>query len=315
MAGGAIIVASPSSELPQTTACASTLRARATFADYWAMTKPEINFLIGIATFGGFYLGSLGGFRELPIARLIHSLSGTLLVASGAAVLNQYMERRFDARMRRTARRPVAAGRIEPVRALWFGISLSAAGVVYLVLATNALAGLLALFTLVSYLFLYTPLKRTTSISTAVGAIPGAMPPLIGCAAAAGRPTFEAWILFSILFLWQFPHFMAIAWMYREDYDRAGYVVLPGGESRLRFVSLQTTLPLLALIPPTVVLPVLRHTSLVYLVGVLLLSFGFSYYGIKFVIAKSNASARRLLLASIIYLPLLLLLMVLLKSQ
>jgi protoheme IX farnesyltransferase len=141
------------------------------------------------------------------------------------------------------------------------------------------------------------------------------MPPLIGCAAAAGRPTFEAWILFSILFLWQFPHFMAIAWMYREDYDRAGYVVLPGGESRFRFVSLQTALPLLALIPLTVLLPVLRHTSVVYLVGVLLLSFGFSYHGIRFVIAKSNASARRLLLASIIYLPLLLLLMVLLKSQ
>jgi protoheme IX farnesyltransferase len=314
MAGGAIIVARPPSELARKAAFPATLRARATFADYWAMTKPEINFLIGIATFAGFYLGSLGGFRELPIARLIHSLGGTLLVASGAGVLNQYLERRFDARMRRTARRPVAAGRIEPVRAMWFGISLSAAGVVYLVLATNALAGLLALFTVVSYLFLYTPLKRTTPISTAVGAIPGAMPPLIGCAAAAGRPTFEAWILFSILFLWQFPHFMAIAWMYREDYARAGYMVLPLGKAKGSFMVLQCVLPCLLLIPASLV-PMLRsHSGFPYLLAVLFFSSVFVICAIRLSSERSNAVARRLLFASIVYLPLIFVVMLLSKS-
>ena len=151
--------------------------------------------------------------------------------------------------MRRTARRPLAAGRLKPSVVLWFGVTLSAAGCTYLAIAVNRLASVLAILTLLTYLLLYTPLKRRTPLCILVGAFPGAMPPLIGWAAASGRLSPEAWILYTMLFLWQFPHFMAIAWLYREDYDRAGYRVLPQGKARDRVVSLQTMLPLLALFP------------------------------------------------------------------
>src|ERR1700681_3131068 len=214
--------------------------------DYWALTKPEVNFLILVTTFAGFDLASdpgTGGLRILPV---VHVLLGTLLVASGTGTLNQYVERVFDSQMRRTARRPVASGRIESSHALWFGISLSLSGTVYLALAVSVLASLLALATLLSYLYLYTPLKRQTPLCTLIGAFPGAAPPLIGWAGARGDLSLEAWVLYAIVFLWQFPHFMAIAWMYREDYSRAGYLVLPKGNARIPFVTLETLLPLLA---------------------------------------------------------------------
>lgn len=278
-------------------------RAYTALADYWALTKPEINFLIAIATFAGFYLGRPTGSREFPFSLLIHTLLGTLLVASGTGTLNQYVERCFDAQMRRTARRPLAAGRMQPSSALWFGIALSVAGAVYLAVAANFLASGLAVATLVSYLFLYTPLKRKTPLCTLVGALPGAMPPLIGAAAAGGRLTVEAWVLYLILFLWQFPHFMAIAWMYREDYDRAGYLVLPQGEPRARFVTLQTIVPLLALVAISLAPTLPGELRITCCVVALLLSLGFSYYGVGFVLRRSNAAARRLLAASIIYLP------------
>jgi protoheme IX farnesyltransferase len=175
-----------------------------------------------------------------------------------------------------------------------------------LAVTTNILASLVAVVTLASYLFLYTPLKRITPLSTLVGAIPGAMPPLIGSAAASGRLDSEAWVLYLILFLWQFPHFMAIAWMYREDYDRAGYVVLPRGHSRDRIATLQTILPLLLLVLVTLLPTVWRASGLLYLVGALFLSLSFLYGGMRFVFHRSGASARRLLVASILYLPLLL---------
>ncbi len=190
--------------------------------DYWALTKPEVNFLVLVATFVGFRLGS----NSAPAPVLVHTLVGTLLVASGAAVLNQFTERSFDAQMRRTSRRPLAAGKLRPSNALWFGISLSVLGGLYLAVI-NILTAVLALAALLSYLLLYTPLKRKTPLCTLVGAFPGAVPPLIGWAAARGRLDSEAWVLYFILFLWQFPHFMSIAWMYREDYSRAGYQVLP----------------------------------------------------------------------------------------
>src|SRR6202035_5399187 len=174
---------------------------------------------------------------------------GTVIVASGAAILNQVIERRFDAQMRRTARRPLASGRINSSHALWFGISLSLFGIVYLALSLNFLASLLAALTLFSYLFLYTPLKRRTPLCTLIGAFPGAVPPLIGWAAARGRLDPTAWVLYRMVFLWQFPHLMAIAWMYREDYARAGYLVLPPGEQSGRFMSWQALVPSLALIP------------------------------------------------------------------
>ena len=196
-------------------------------SDYWALTKPEVNFLIVIATFAGFYLGCDTGWRDFPFVRAINAVLGTLLVASGTGTLNQYIERQYDAQMRRTARRPLAAGQLKPSAVLWFGVTLSLVGSVYLVIAVNVLASVLAISTLLSYLFVYTPLKRKTPLCTLVGAFPGAMPPLIGWAAASGKLAFEAWILYAVLFLWQFPHFMAIAWTYRADYARAGYRVLP----------------------------------------------------------------------------------------
>jgi protoheme IX farnesyltransferase len=295
------------------------LRGRASairhaMADYWALTKPEINLLIAIATCTGFYLAVPGPLREFPALRLVHTLLGTLLVASGAGTLNQYIERRFDAQMRRTARRPLAAGRLKAAAVLWFGIALLAIGCICLATAVNVLASLLALLTLLSYLFIYTPLKRKTPLCVLVGALPGAVPPLIGWAAASGKLSFEAWVLYAMLFLWQFPHFMAIAWMYREDYDRAGYLVLPHAQTRIGFVTLQTILPLLALLPISVLVVSGGRPSILSGVGTLLLSLGFSYNGAQFVRRRSNSTARRLLLASIIYLPSLSLLAVLLRG-
>ncbi len=212
-------------------------------ADYWALTKPEVNFLILITTGVGFYLGCGSEARPLSFLRLFNTLLGTLLVASGTGTLNQYIEREFDAQMRRTARRPAAAGRLKPSAVLVFGIALAAAGSMYLAAAVNPLASALAVLTLLTYLFVYTPLKQKTPLCVLVGAFPGAMPPLIGWAAASGQLNVEAGILYAILFLWQFPHFMAIAWMYREDYDRAGYLVLPKGNVRVPFVILWNSIP------------------------------------------------------------------------
>jgi protoheme IX farnesyltransferase len=274
------------------------------FSDYWALTKPEVNFLILITTFVGFYLGCASEARLFSFLGLFNVLLGTLLVAGGTGTLNQYIEREFDAQMRRTARRPAAAGRLEPGAVLAFGITLAAAGSIYLAVTVGVLASLLALLTLLFYLFLYTPLKRRTPLCVLVGAFPGAMPPLIGWAGASGRLSVEAWILYAILFLWQFPHFMAIAWIYREDYDRAGYLMLPKGGARFSFVILQTILPLLALIPLSIVQFPTRHAAIFYWAG-LVLGLGFLYFGLEFVLQRSRRAAGRLLAASIIYLPLL----------
>jgi heme o synthase len=214
---------------------------------YWELTKPEINFLIVIATAAGYWMGTAAAFPNFRWMPFLHTLLGTVLVASGASTLNQLIELRYDAQMRRTARRPLVSGRIAPSHGLWFGVLLSALGAVYLALATNVIASLLAALTLLSYLFLYTPLKRISPLCTLVGAIPGAAPPLIGWAAARGHLDLTAWVLFAIVFLWQFPHFMSIAWIYREDYRRAGYLVLPTGEVKDGFVACQCLLPALGL--------------------------------------------------------------------
>jgi protoheme IX farnesyltransferase len=288
--------------------------ARAQLADYWALTKPEINFMIAIATLAGFYLGRPVGLHAFPFVLLGDTLLGTLLVAGGAGTLNQYLERSFDARMRRTARRPLAAGRLEPSAVLWFGILLSLAGCTYLALAVNALASLLAALTLLGYLALYTPLKRRTPLCTMVGAIPGAAPPLIGWAAASGKLTFEAWVLFGMLFLWQFPHVMAIAWRYRDDYARAGYLVLTQGERSGRLMSCQTLAPALALVPVSMGPALIGGAGHVYSVAAFMLSSGFLYYSARLAFRKSNMAARQLLMASIAYLPLSLFLIVLGKQ-
>lgn len=275
----------------------------ALLSDYWTLTKPEVNVLILITTFVGFYLASANEGLRFSFAGVLNTLFGTLLVASGTGTLNQYVERKYDAQMRRTARRPAASGRLKPAPVLAFGVALAAAGSIYLAVVVNLLASMLALLTLLTYLFLYTPLKRKTPLCVLVGAFPGAMPPLIGWAAASGRLNIEAGFLYAILFLWQFPHFMAIAWIYREDYDRAGYLILPRGKTRVPFVVLETMLPLIALVAVSVIkFPTAQ--AAIYCTRVLL-GVVFAYFGLEFVLRRSRIAARRLLAASILYLPLL----------
>jgi protoheme IX farnesyltransferase len=283
-------------------------------SDYWSLTKPEINFLIAVTTAAGFWMVSPGYLSHFPWASLFNTLVGTMFVSSGAATLNQLIELRFDAQMRRTARRPLASGRIEPYSALWFGISLTVFGAIDLAISTNAFASLLAILTLLAYLFLYTPLKRKTPLCTLIGAIPGAAPPLIGCAAACGHLDPKAWVLFAMVFLWQFPHFMSIAWMYREDYERAGYLVLPAGERKDRFAAWQCLLPTLGLFVVAIV-PALRGQSgIVYFAGALVLGGVFIYYSTGFALQRSITRARQLLFVSILYLPVLFALLVLDKK-
>jgi len=284
------------------------------FTDYLALTKPEINLMIAISTGASFFLGAEGDAQRFPWTTLIHAVFGTLLLAGGAAALNQWIELPFDIQMRRTARRPVAAGKIEPVQAWWFGTGLSLLGAVYLAVLATPLASVLAVLTLLSYLFVYTPMKRKTPLCTLIGAIPGAAPPLIGWAAARGSLDATVWVLFGILFLWQFPHFMSIAWLYREDYARAGYRVLPSREEAGRFVNLQVLIPSLGLLFLTL-LPVIRGgVGWWYAAATLAAACVFFSYCVRFVLGKTNSSARCLLAASICYLPTILALMVISRA-
>lgn len=272
-------------------------------ADYWSLTRPEINLLIAITTAAAFCIGSRASLHFSGWL-LVRTLVGTVLVASGAATLNQVIEWRSDSEMRRTAHRPIAAGRIEPTYALIFGMLISLAGGLYLGFAVRPAATLLALIALGWYLLFYTPLKRCTPMCTLAGAFPGATPVLIGYVAATGKVDSQAWLLYATLFLWQFPHFMAIAWMYREDYGRAGYLVLPLGRDRAWFMVWQSVLPTLILVSVTVVPMALRRANPALMAGTLLLSLGFLYFATRLALIRSNQSARQLLLVSVIYLPL-----------
>jgi heme o synthase len=276
---------------------------RQVVAEYWALTKPEINFLIAIATFAGLYLGLPRQRNGFPFLLLIHTLLGTLLVASGAGALNQYAERRFDAQMRRTRRRPLVAKRLDPGSALKFGILLASVGSFYLAATVNALTSLLAFATLTSYLALYTPLKRKTPLCTVVGAFSGAIPPLIGWAAATDTLNLEAWMLYGILFLWQFPHFMAIAWMYREDYANAGFRILPNGPQIGRFMSWQALVPSLALMPVSAGAALLAGSDRLSTGAVCVVTSALIFFSARLALRQSNVAARRLLTLSIIYLP------------
>jgi protoheme IX farnesyltransferase len=270
--------------------------------DYIALTKPRITWLILMSTGVGYFFGARGGWHWLT---LLHTIIGTGLIASGTAALNQWYERAADAKMKRTQMRPLPSGRLSATNALVFAILISVAGFIELFLAVNALTGWLGLFTLLSYLFVYTPLKQRSPHSTTIGAIPGAMPPLIGYAAASGTLTWDAWILFAILFVWQFPHFYAIAWMYRDDYERAGIrmlpVVEPDGESTARRILLYS----LILIPISLIPKFLSMTGNLYLVGAVALGLFFLYAAVRVSFDRTRLQARRVLLASVIYLPVL----------
>lgn len=272
-------------------------------ADFWALTKPEINFLVLVATFTGFYLGSPAQIKGPQLLLLTQTLLGTLLVASGAGALNHYFEREFDAQMKRTARRPLPGGKVKPSLALGFGILLALGGVSCLAVVVNGLAALLAAATLAGYLCVYTPLKRITPLSTLAGAIPGAMPPLIGWAAASGHLTRPAWLLYFTLFLWQFPHFMSIAWMYQEDYLRAGYRIFPHYHAD-RLMFWQTLLPSAALVPLTMSQTMVAGAAPAYIAIAGILSFAFFLSSSTFALRRSKAAARRTLMVSILYLPL-----------
>jgi heme o synthase len=278
--------------------------------DYYTLTKPEVNLLILMTTSAGYVLGSEGSLR---IGRLIHAIVGTLLVASGTATLNQFMERAHDARMRRTANRPLPAGRLEAREALCFGVLLSIAGGVYLLLTVNVMSSLLAVSTLLGYLLIYTPLKRKTPLCTLLGAIPGAMPILIGWTAASGRLNLQAALLFAILFLWQFPHFLAIAMMYREDYERAGFRMLPRSDSEARFTRAEIVGFTLALIVLTIVCRSLFRGGAVQLIGLIGLGAFLLHHSVKLAIRPSRIAASHLLHASVVYLPMALAVLVLSK--
>jgi heme o synthase len=278
--------------------------------DYYVLTKPEVNLLILITTSAGYYLGLRGPFH---LAGMIHTLIGTLLVASGTATLNQWSERVWDARMRRTANRPLPSGRVAPLEALMFGLLLSVMGGAYLALFVNRLSGLLAISTLLSYLLVYTPLKRHTPLCTLLGAFPGAMPTLIGWAGAADSLNRQSLYLFAVLFLWQFPHFLAIALMYRDDYERAGYRMLPRFDSDSRFTRGEIVFFTLALIITTL-LPGWGATFGLSYAGPLLLAGGFlMYHSLKLAGSCSRLLASKLLHASVIYLPVVLATMALAK--
>lgn len=272
--------------------------------DYYTLTKPEVNLLILMTTSAGYYLASRGPLR---IWGLISTLVGTLLVASGTATLNQWMERVWDGQMRRTSMRPLPSGRISSREALMFGILLSVAGGFYLALAVNLLSALLAISTLLSYLFIYTPLKRKTPLCLMIGAFPGAMPTLIGWAGAGAPINRQALLLFGVLFLWQFPHFLAIALMYRDDYSRAGYHMLPTFDREAHFTRAEILLFTLALIAITM-LP-FSGAGMLYFVGMLLPGLFLLYYVIKVMSSTSKISASRLLHASVLYLPIVLVVM------
>ena len=275
---------------------------------YVVLTKPDVTFLVVITTVAGFYLGSRG---PLDWTLLTHTLLGTVLVGAGTAALNQYLERDMDAMMRRTSLRPLPAGVLQPRDVLVFGVSTIVAGTVWLALATNALAALCAISTTALYLGLYTPLKTRTTLATAVGAFPGALPPLIGWAAAHGSISIGAWILFGILFFWHFPHFLAIAWIYREDYARAGIRMLPvvdrSGDATFRLI-----VAMAAVLVPVSLLPsVVGMSGIHYFFGALVLGMILLQVSLWSGLSRTNKRAKWLMHTTVVYIPLLLGVMIL----
>ncbi len=275
-------------------------------SDYWQLTKPGVTFMVIISTVGGFYLGFDG---EFDFVLLFHALFGSWLVAGGTNALNQLVERDIDAKMKRTQKRPLPDGRLSPNAVKIFSISISVLGISYLAMLVNTLTAMLALMTLLAYVFVYTPSKRKTSLSTVIGAVPGALPAMGGWTAVKGAVTVEAWVLFAILFFWQLPHFMAIAWLYREDYARGGFPVLPVIDPDGLHTGLNIIANTLALLTVSLLPTIIGLTGAVYFTGALVLGSLFLISGIRVAVGKTNQYARQLLFASIIYLPVLFALM------
>ena len=274
--------------------------------DFYDLSKPGIGFYSLITTATSFWLAS----ATVDIPLFIHTILATALVTCGGGALNQVIEVEADSQMRRTENRPLPSGRVPLIFGLVFGVVSSILGCAYMLAFVNPLATLLAVGTLVGYLFIYTPLKKRTHLSTLVGAFPGAIPILIGWVAVKNSLALEAWVLFTILFLWQIPHFLAIAWMYRRDYERAGFPMLTVIDAGGRSAAFQILMYVLPLVPLSLLPTLLHVTGLLYFVGAAVLGIGFAAAGIRTASRRTNASAKQLLLASIIYLPVLLLLMV-----
>jgi len=270
-------------------------------ADFVALTKPRLNFLVVATTMAGYYLGA----GRLDLALLFHTVAGTALAAAGEAAFNQVLERDTDGLMRRTMARPLPDGRLQPSSAARFATVISALGLIQLAWGANLLAAAVAATTLVSYVAVYTPLKRRTSLATLVGGVPGALPPVIGWVAARQALSLEAWVLFSIVFLWQMPHFLAIAWMCRDDYRRAGLPMLPVIEADGRSTASQVVLYSAVLIPVSLLPTIIGLAGRIYFAGAAVLGAGFLLLGVLFALRRSSDTARRLFLGSISYLPLL----------
>ena len=281
----------------------SSLTLRARLGDYYELTKPRLSFLSVLTAVIGYL--AVDPNRDFGI--LTSLLLGTSFCAGGAATLNQWLERDADARMVRTKDRPIAAGRVTPLYAIFYGLVLSVAGCNLLYFGANPLAGLLSATTVASYVLIYTPLKKLTTWNTLIGAIPGSLPPLIGCAAAQGQISILGWILFLILFFWQMPHFFAIAWTYRQDYQKGGFVMLPNFDCGGNKVSRQTFMFTLALVASTLLPAILGYSTWVYGIIASFCGFYILRYAIAFLsVEQRDLAARKLFLASIYYLPALL---------
>lgn len=275
----------------------------ATWADYVEITKPRITLLVVLTAAVGYFMGSRGGISLLG---LLHTMIGTGLVSSGAGILNQVIERESDAKMFRTARRAIPAGRISPENGLLMGTVMGLGGTAYFALFTNLTTALLAAVTLATYVFVYTPLKKKTTLNTLIGAVPGALPPVGGWAAACGTVPREAWTLFLIVFLWQVPHFLALAWMLREDYKRGGFKMLTTVDPKGRSTGLHIALSALALIPVALSPTLFGMTGSVYFFGALGLGLVYAGFGLWMARNPLAARAKWLFLISIVYLPALL---------
>lgn len=273
----------------------------ASLSDYYELTKPGITFTVVASMLVGFIMGSAG---QLDYALMAHAILGTYLIAAGTAAHNMFMERGLDGLMRRTSKRPLPDSRIEPHQGLTFSITMIFLGLIYLLIMVNIVAGIVSLATTVIYLWAYTPLKRISALNVFIGAIPGALPVVGGWAAATGT-LFEhgMWILFGIVFCWQIPHVMSIAWVCKKDYEHAGFKMLPRNDSKGIITSIWILLPLLILFPTVYKLYVMELAGLLYLTGSLLATAVFLWYGIKFAINRDIPTARALMFTSFVYLP------------